>query len=81
VHLKVWKNKTHKSGILIEYSEKVKKLVEYLETNQSITISKFCRTAFLPRNAAESILADLVYLGLIEMEYDGKRFIYKLKRK
>jgi len=81
VHLKVWKNKTHKSGILIEYSEKVKKLMEYLDGNQLITISKFCRTAFLPRNAAESILADLVYLGLIEMEYDGKRFVYKLKRK
>ncbi len=81
VHMKVWRNKTHKSGILIEYSEKVKRLMEFLESNSSITISKFCRTAFLPRNAAESILADLVYLGLIEMEYDGKHFVYKLKRR
>jgi predicted transcriptional regulator len=81
VHLKVWKNKTHKSGILIEYSEKVKILMEYLENNSSITISKFCSLAFLPRNAAESILADLVYLGLIEMVYEGNRFIFRLKKK
>jgi predicted HTH transcriptional regulator len=81
VHLKVWKNKTHKSGILIEYSEKVKMLLEYLESGSSITISKFCRIAFLPRNAAESILADLVYLGLVEMLYEEKHFVFKLKKK
>jgi hypothetical protein len=81
VHLKVWNNKTHKSGILIEYSEKVKMLMEYLENEPSITISKFCRIAFLPRKAAESILADLVYLGLVEMVYDGNRFIFRLKKK
>ena len=65
VHLKVWRNKTHDRGILMEYSEKVKKLLQYLELNQSISISKFCRTAFLPKKAAENILADLIYFGLI----------------
>jgi predicted HTH transcriptional regulator len=81
VHLKVWKNKTHNSGILIEYSDKVKKLMEYLEFNRSISISKFCRTAFLPKSAAENILADLIYFGLIEVVYEGSRFIYSLKKK
>lgn len=81
VHLKVWKNKTHDTGILLEYSEKVKKLMEYLEFNPSISISKFCRTAFLPKSAAENILADLIYFGLIEVVYEGSRFIYSLKNK
>lgn len=81
VHLKVWKNKTHDRGILIEYSDKVKKLMEYLEINQSISISEFCRTAFLPKSAAENILADLIYFGLIETIYDSNRFIYCLKNK
>jgi len=79
VHLKVWKNKTHDKGILIEYSEKVKKLMEYLESNQSISISGFCRTAFLPKSAAENILADLIYFGLIETVYKDNHFIYCLK--
>jgi hypothetical protein len=81
VHMKVWKNKNHDTGILIEYSDKVKKLLEYLEFNQSISISRFCRTAFLPRNAAENILADLIYFGLIEMVYEENHFVYCLKSK
>jgi Putative DNA-binding domain len=81
VHLKVWKNKSHNSGILIEYGEKVKKLMEYLETYPSISISKFCRTAFLPKSAAENILADLIYFGLIEIVYKDHHFIYSLKSK
>jgi predicted HTH transcriptional regulator len=79
VHLKLWKNKTHSDGVLIEYSEKVKKLLEYLEINPSISISKFCRTAFLPRSAAENILADLIYFGLIEAVYIDHHFVYRLK--
>jgi predicted HTH transcriptional regulator len=81
VHLKVWKNKTHKNGLLIEYSDRVKKLMDYLETNPYITVTRFCRLVFLPRDAAENILADLVYLGIIEILFEGRRFIFKLKRK
>jgi len=81
VHLRVWKNKTHNRGILMEYSEKVKKLMEYLEINPSISISKFCRTAFLPKSAAENILADLIYFGLIEAVYQDNHFVYRLKSK
>jgi predicted HTH transcriptional regulator len=79
VHLKFWRNKTHNSGILIEYGEKVKNLLKYLEINPAITISKFCRTAFLPKSAAENILADLIYFGLIEMVYQNSHFIFRLK--
>jgi hypothetical protein len=81
VHLKFWRNKTHNSGILIEYGEKVKNLLKYLEINPAITISKFCRTAFLPKSAAENILADLIYFGLIEMVYQDNHFVYCLKNK
>jgi predicted HTH transcriptional regulator len=81
VHLKVWKNKTHDSGILMEYSDKVKKLLEYLEFNRPISISKFCRMAFLPKSAAGNILADLIYFGLIEVVYENNHFIYYLKSK
>lgn len=79
VHLKVWRNKTHDRGILIEYSDKIKKLLQYLELNESISISKFCRTAFLPKKTAENILADLIYFGLIEPVYDNQHFVYSLK--
>jgi len=66
---------------LMEYSVKVKKLLDYLEQNRSISISRFCRTAFLPRSAAENIIADLIYFGLIEVYYYDKHFIYRLVTK
>lgn len=81
VHMKVWGKKIHNKGILIEYSEKVKKLMEYLEVNGSISISKFCRTAFLPKNAAENILADLIYFRLIEIIHIDNHFVYCLRGK
>ncbi len=81
VHLRVWKNKTHDSGILIEYSEKVKKLLDYLELNPAISVSKLCRTVFLPKSAAENILADLIYLGVIEPVYKDNHFVYQLKNR
>lgn len=79
VHMKVWKNKIHDRGILISYSEKVKKLMEYLEVNSFISISRFCKTAFLPKTAAENILADLVYFRLIEIIYVDNHFVYCLR--
>jgi predicted HTH transcriptional regulator len=79
VHLKVWKNKTHDRGILMEYSVKIKILMDYLEFNPSISISKFCKMAFLPKNAAENILADLIYFGLVDIKYKDHHFIYCLK--
>ena len=79
VHLKVWRNKTHDRGILMEYSVKVKKLLEYLELNQSISLSRFCKTAFLPKSAAENILADMIYFRLIEMIYQDNHFVYRIK--
>jgi hypothetical protein len=81
VHLKVWRNKTHNKGILIEYGSKVKILMDYLAVNESISISKFYRMAFLPKNAAENIMADLIYFGLIETECRDHHFVYRLKNK
>lgn len=81
VHLKVWKNKNHDRGVLIEYSEKIKNLMDYLAINPTISISKFCRTAFLPKNTAENILADLIYFGLLEINYVDNHFVYKLKNR
>lgn len=81
VHLKVWKKKNHNRGILVEYSDKVKILLKYLELNPSISISRFCRTAFLPKSAAENIIADLIYFGLIEIVYQDNHFKFQLKRK
>jgi predicted HTH transcriptional regulator len=80
VHIKVWKKARQSKGICIEFSEKEKLLLAYLETNPSITISKFCKTSMITRKTAENILANLISWNLVEMVYTDNRFEYRLLR-
>lgn len=80
VHIKVWKKARQSKGIYIEFSEKEKLLLAYLETNPSITISKFCKTSLITRKTAENILANLISWNLVEMVYTDNRFEYRLLR-
>lgn len=78
VHLKVWRKVHGERGVFIEYSEKEKFLLQYLEENSSITISKFCKIALVTRKTAENILANLISLGVIEMFFTDRHFEYRL---
>jgi predicted HTH transcriptional regulator len=80
VQLKVWKKAHQSKGIFIEFSGKEKLLLQFLETNPSITISKFCKTALITRKAAENILANLISWNLVEMVFVNNRFEYRLLR-
>jgi predicted HTH transcriptional regulator len=78
IHLKVWKKRQRTKGVFLQFSEKEKILLKYLETNPSISISKFCKVTLISKKTAEDILADLITLGLIEMTYDNQHFSYRL---
>lgn len=81
VHLKVWRIKTSNRGILIEYSDKIRKLMEYFKFNKSISITRFCKIAFLSKYDAENIMAYLIYFGIIDVVYSDQHFVYSLKKK
>ncbi len=78
IHLKVWKIKTNNRGILIGYSSKIKKLMEYFKTHDTISVTHFSKLAFLSRYDAENIIAHLVYFGILEMVYSENHFVYRL---
>jgi predicted HTH transcriptional regulator len=80
IHLKVWKRKHQKKGVFLHFSEKEKLLLSYLENNPSISITKFCKVALINRQSAETILANLITLGLIEIEYENQHFLYRLTK-
>jgi predicted HTH transcriptional regulator len=81
IHLKVWKKRYQKKGILMEFSNKEKLLLKYLEVNAYITISRFCKIALITRKTAENILANLITLGVIIIEYKNQHFIFILSQK
>jgi len=77
IHLKVWKKQQQIKGIFLEFSDKEKLLLRYLENNPFISISKFCKVGMISRRAAEDILANLIALGLIEIVFQDQQFIYQ----
>lgn len=80
VLLKVWKFSDRKKGLLIKYREKQHILLNYLKENESITLSKFTRIAYLPKQDAEDILVNLILLDLIGIYFTEQGAYYKLKK-
>lgn len=78
VHLKVWKMKQAPKGMLVRYSEKEEKLLDYLSTHDRISISQYCKMADIPRKQAIAILAGFIHFSLLEPFYANKKFFYRL---
>ena len=80
VMIKVWLNEKSKKGIFLKYSKNEKILLEYLQKNTNITISKYIRLALISRKDAENILADLVILNIIDIVITEKQTFYTLNK-
>ena len=78
VLLKVWQKEKRKKGIFIKYTKTEEILLEYLELNQSISISKFCRIGKISRKQAEEILAKMIVLEVIDIDISEKGALYSL---
>ena len=79
VLLKVWKRQKQELNVVIEFTEKEKILLQYIDKFDSISLSKFCKIAYLPRHIAEKILVNFIVLNIIEMVFTEKATFYKLK--
>lgn len=79
VYLKARKRKKAKKGVFLEYTDKEKILLTYLDLNFSVTLSKFCRIANINRYKAEKTLANLIALDIVEQVLTEHGCYYKLK--
>jgi predicted HTH transcriptional regulator len=78
VMMKVWRKEKRKKGIFLEYSNAEKMLLNYLERNDFITLSKFCRIGKIRFQQAEEILSDLIVLEVIQIRLSEKGASYSL---
>jgi predicted HTH transcriptional regulator len=81
VLLKIWEKEKSNKGIWIKYGESEKKLLDYLQNNPQITLSKFSRIAKIPLRKAEEILVNLILPGILEIEFTEKSVYYRLRKK
>ena len=80
VHLRIWQQSGNPQGELMEVTGREQLLLRLMEENESLSLSKYCRLAHIPRRAAEHLLAKLVRYGIVEPVFEGHKFHFRLKR-
>ena len=80
VHLRIWQQSGNPQGELMEVTGREQLLLRLMEENDSLSLSKYCRLAHVPRRAAEHLLAKLVRYGIVEPVFEGHKFHFRLKR-
>lgn len=78
--LKVWEREKNKKGVLVRYRKEEEFLLKYLEENEHITFSGFCKKGGTSRYKAKNILVNFILLGIIEVIFTEKQTFYKLTK-
>ena len=80
VLLQVWRKEKKRSGVMVKFGKAENSLMDYLEKNGSITLSRFRKIAGIPAYKAESILANLIIFKVLNMNSSEKGFSYELNQ-
>lgn len=78
VLLQIWRKEKKGSGVLVKFGKAENMLMEYLQKNASITLSKFRKISGISAYRAESILANLVIFRVLIMNASEKGFTYSI---
>lgn len=78
VWLKAYKWKNSKTGTFIRFSENEKFLLDYLETEPSITQSRYCKLTKINSRTAENIIAGFVAINMVSIVFTKQGVLYKL---
>ena len=66
IMIEVWKRQKSTEGILINYSEDEKMLLDYLSNKEKISVSKYSRIAHLTYKKAEEIIINFRTLNILK---------------
>ncbi len=78
IMIEVWKRQKSPDGILINYSDAEKTLLDYLENNKSISISKFSRIAQLSYRKAEQVIINFRSINILKDYFGDSRIDYSI---
>lgn len=76
VMLEVWKKQKSADGILINYSDSEKILLDYLSVHEKISVSKYALIAHLPYKKAEQIIINFRVLNILKECFAEARIDY-----
>jgi len=76
IMIEVWKRQKSPEGILICYSDDEKCLLDFLENNEKISVSKYARIAHLNYKKAEQIIINFRSLNILKDYVGDNRIDY-----
>lgn len=79
VQLRVWQQEAKTTGELITFTEREQLLLKLLEGETPLSLNRYCRKAGISRRAAEHLLAKFIRFGIVELVFENRRFLFKLK--
>jgi len=81
IHVRAVEIKQKTDGALLRMTMPVRKILEYLEQNNDISLSRFCRITHIKRNTAKAILAHLLAIDVVEIVYGEDAAYFRLRKK
>ena len=78
IMIEVWKRQKSTEGILINYSDDEKMLLDYLTNNKKISVSKYSRIARLTYKKAEEIIINFRTLNILKDCVGDTRIDYSI---
>ncbi len=78
VWIKAYNWKKNPEGVFIRFAENEKFLLNYLENNGTITLSRYCKLTGLPRREAENIVAGFLAIDMIGIIFSESGTSYAL---
>ncbi len=76
---KFWKRRKSPKGTFIQYSDKEKLLLEYLNAHPVITLKQYATMADLPNADAEDVIVNFLTTGLIDINQNEHHTWFRLK--
>jgi len=81
IQLMVWKKQKNPAGLFIGNAKDISWLLAYLEKYPHISILTVSKQLMISYKKAVRLLADLVYLDFLEIEYQNDRAYFRVKDK
>jgi|SRR6185436_14140216 len=78
VVLDVLRRENNEEQTLIKYSSKEQALLDYLGKNERITLKEYCKLLNISRRRAQTILVNLISIGMIRVHATEKADFYTL---
>ena len=78
VHIRVWQLMNAPKGTFIHYSSHEQALLDYLNENERISLSQYCKLFSVPRFKAISLFAKLIRFDVIEAVFQERKFYFRL---